>query len=78
MKQLCLDLEDNDPLFKVIKKYGITQTQMEDAILALAYTFAKQDEDEDEVARVLKKGFKLLLRRMTGVDPEKFRKIFKV
>jgi hypothetical protein len=61
----------------VIKKYEITQYNMEIAISAYAYTIARADK-KDEVCVALNKGFKLFRRKMNNVDRREYRRIFKV
>jgi len=78
LKRIYLELEDNDPLLDVIKKYGITQSEMETAISAWAYTIAREEDERDEVWKALNNGFRLFRRRMMNVDVQKFREIFKV
>jgi len=77
LKRIYLELEDDDPLLDVIKKYGITQSEIETAISAWAYTIAREDE-RDKVWEALNNGFRLFEQRMMKVDVQKFREIFKV
>lgn len=68
MKRIYLELEDDDPLLDVIKKYGITQSEMETAISAWAYTIAREEDERDEVCDALHKGYILYRRKMENVD----------
>ena len=72
-----LDFEEDDPIWDIIRRYGITSNEIRQAILAWAYTIARQNE-RDEVWNVLNEGFRLLRRRMMGIDPQELRRIYHV
>ena len=69
------DFEKGDPIWDIIKKYGITSNEVRQAILAWAYTVAKETE-RDEVWNALNEGFKLFRRKMTNVNEQELRRIY--
>ena len=71
---LC-DFEEGDPIWDIIKKYGITSNEVRQAILAWAYTIARE---RDEVFNALNQGFKLFRRKMTNVNEQEFRRIYNI
>lgn len=71
------DFEEGDPIYDIIRKYGITSTDVRQAILAWAYTMAKEDE-RDEVGNALNEGFKLFRRKMRKVDKEELMRIYRI
>jgi len=77
VRRICLEFADDDPLLDVIKKYGLTSDDIEQAISAWAYTFANTDY-RDEIFAALNHAFKLFRWRMTNVNPQKFRKIYNI
>ena len=73
----AFDFEEKDPIWDIIKKYEITSSEIRQAILAWAYTIAKQDE-RDEVFEALNEGFTLFGHRMKNVDEQELRKIYRI
>lgn len=71
----AFDFEDRDPIWDIIRKYGIASDEIRQAILAWAYTIVKQDE-RDEVFEALNEGFGSFRRRMVNVDEQELRKIY--
>jgi len=69
------DFEKEDPIWDIMKKYGITSDEVRRSILAWAYTIAKERE-RDEVWNALNEGFKSFRRKMTNVNEQELRRIY--
>ena len=72
-----LDFEDDDLIWDIIRKYGITSNDIRQAILAWAYINARENE-RDKVWKTLNEGFTLFNERMTNVDEQELRRIYHI
>jgi len=77
MSRENLNLQEDDPAWDVIKRYGLTPTDISTAILAYAYTMAKESK-EDKVSASLNKGFTQFRHQMRNVGPKEFREIYDI
>lgn len=69
------DFEKGDPIWDIIKKYEITSNMVRQAILAWAYTMAKEGE-RDEVWNALNEGFREFRHKMRNVNEQELRRIY--
>lgn len=69
------EFEETDALWGIIKKYGMTPREIREAILAWAYTVARERE-RGETWEKLNGAFKAFNREMINVDPQKVREIY--
>jgi hypothetical protein len=69
------EFEKSDVLWDIIKKYGMTPREIREAILAWAYTVAREQE-RDETWEKLNEAFISFNDEMRNVDSEKMRKIY--
>lgn len=72
-----INFEKKNLILEIVKKYGITPNEVRLAILAFAYTLAREKE-RDEVYVALDECFRLFSRKMMGMKLQEFRKIYKL
>jgi len=69
------EFEEADVLWDIIKKYEMTPREIREAILAWAYTAAREKE-RGKTWEKLNEAFKSLHREMVNVDSKKMREIY--
>jgi hypothetical protein len=69
------EFEKTDVLWDIIKKYGMTPSEIREAILAWAYTVARERE-RGETWEKLNEAFKSFKREMVNVGSDKMRQIY--
>ena len=77
-RKRLFDFADDDVIWKIMEKCGMNQSEIRKAIMALAYTYIHELEDEDKVYRALCNGFKEFEIEITPLQNEEFRSAFKL
>lgn len=71
------DFESDDPVWDVIKKYGLTKREAREAVLAWLYVIANNPQDDD-LARVLEQAFTSFHNSMKNVSKEDIKDVYKL
>lgn len=69
------DFPEDDVVWEIVKKYKLLQSGVREAVLAWAYTYAR-DKEKGETWDKLNQAFKAFRRETLNVDKDKFREIY--
>jgi len=69
------EFDEDDILWDIVRKYGMTPSEIRTAVLAWAYTVARE-KDRDETWEKLNEAYKAFNRVGVNVDPEKMKETY--